>query len=137
MGPKDGLRIKTYMDLRKLKGFFSDEVDIDFILTDIAEEVQAYKKALAKTGASAPVYETNSQFTFVVKKEHIRRLCELFLMGKISDVHINYLANLIELSEAFELENDEVEEALFELSSPELNCPISIESVGEILNRLS
>ena len=125
------------MDMRKLRRFFIKEVGIDDILTEIEPEVDAYGKALAKRGASAPVHGTNGQFTYVVKNYDIQRLCELYLQGKVSELHINYLANLIELSESFKLENDAVREALFELSSPELNGPVNEKSVREIIRNLN
>ncbi|MEP7147803.1 MAG: hypothetical protein ABI857_02880 [Acidobacteriota bacterium] len=124
------------MDLRKLKEFLLDETGTPEIIGGIESEIEVYKNALAKKGASAPVIGTNDDFQYVIKREDVQKLCDLYLAGQLDEWHLNYIANLIELSSSFSMESKRVEEAVFDLSSPEINGDINAERIRIILESL-
>ena len=124
------------MDLRNLKKFFLNEISVDEIVDEINPEVESFRIERAKRGSSSPVCGTNENFQFTVRPEDLRKLGELYLQGQLSEWHLEYLANLLELSLSFSIEDETIADAVFELSSPEVNGPITIQSVRQILKGL-
>ena len=124
------------MDLRNLEKFFVNEVSIYEVLDEIQSEVESFRIARGKGGASSPVYATNDSFRFTIKAKDLQKLCDLYLQDVINEWHLEYLCNLIELSFSFSMDNENVADALFQLSSPEINGAIDRETVHQIRNRL-
>ena len=124
------------MDLRNLEKFFLDELSIDKIVEEIDAEVESFREARAKKGSSASVYGTNDNFHFIVREKDIKKLCAMYLRGKLNEWHLEYLSNLVELSLSFLIDNEKTEDAVFELSSPEINFDITPETVKRIYDDL-
>lgn len=124
------------MDLYSLKRFFLNEIGASDLIAEIGAEVENYKVALGKSGGSAPVFGANNNFSYLVTSADVRLLCESYLRGQANEWHLNYLANLIELSDSFLIESDKVRDAIFDLSSPEINGPINPATIRRIMERL-
>lgn len=124
------------MNLLNLQQFFLGKVSVDEIINEIDAEIDSFRVARSKTGSSSPVYVTNENFQFTLKEKDLEKLCKAYLSGKLNEWHLEYLCNLMELSPAFSTANEKVEEAVFELSSPEINSPITPDSVKRICANL-
>ena len=124
------------MDLRNLEKFFLDALSVEEIVEEIDTEVKSFRVARDKKGSSALVYGTNDNFHFIVRDKDIKKLCDMYLKGKLNEWHLEYLTNLIELSLSFSIDNEKTEEAVFELSSPEINNPITPDLVKRICDNL-
>lgn len=124
------------MDLQNLEKFFLDRISVDEIVNEINSEVESFRIARLKKGSSSPVFGRNEKFYFRVRRKDIRKLCDMYLQGKFDEWHLEYLCNLIEMSDAFSFDEDEIEDALFELSSPEINGMINFEKVRDIRKNL-
>ena len=124
------------MDLRNLKKFFLNKISVNEIVTEINSEVESFRIARVKGGASCPVHGTHENFEFTIKEKDVTKLCEMYLQGKLNEWHLEYLCNLLELSFSFSMANERVADAVFELSSPEINGAIDRGTVNRIYDRL-
>lgn len=124
------------MNLLNLREFFLDNRTAAEIREEINSEVETFRLRSAKIGSSNPIYVTDDNFHFTVTNENIKRLCNAYLDGEINQWHLIYICNSIELSTSFSIDNEKVEDAVFELSSPEINSPITPSLVKSICNDL-
>ena len=124
------------MDMRNLKKYLLDEVTSHDVLKEISAEVELFRTSRLKKGASCAISGTHEDFRFIFNNSHVRKLCRAYLEGQFNAWELEYLCNLIELSEAFLMENDDVEDAVFLLSSPDVNGEINRKVVQDILGRL-
>lgn len=124
------------MNLQNLKEFFLNERTIEEVIEEIHSEVECYQIGHAKVGSSIPVYATNDNFHFIIGDKDVKKLCDMYLKGKVNEWYLDYICNLLELSSSFSMGNEEIEEAIFELSSPEINSPITPDLVKRICQDL-
>jgi hypothetical protein len=124
------------MNLENLRNFFKGDYSIDEITQEINAEMKEFRDARRKKGTSSPVYISNDNFRFELRKQHVRKLCDMYLKGKLNEWHLEYLCNLIELSQSFSLNDEEIEDAVFELSSPEIHSELTPELVKRICDEL-
>jgi hypothetical protein len=101
----------------------------------IKNDIKDFKRGLAEKGRSAPVKLQNEGKSFTVTRNEILNLCNWYLENEIDAIELEYIANLLELSEDFKYE-DNISEELFLLSSPEINGKINKSIVQNIINRL-
>ena len=124
------------MDLQNLERFFLGRASVNEVVDDIAPEVESFRVARMKKGSTSPVYGANENFHYSVRKQDIKKLCGSYLSGDLNEWHLEYLANLIELSDCFTYENNELADTIFELSSPEINSAITPDVVSRIYESL-
>ncbi len=122
------------MNLRELKRFLDGDIELAALRSEYQKEVGEYEAALKKRGSSAAVVVTNDDFSRPLECEDLRKLCSCYLNGEIAEVELDYLANVLELSDSFEPASSDVSDALFRLSSPEINGTLTPASVAEIAN---
>lgn len=124
------------MNLRHLADFFRGKTSAEYILNEIAPEVENFRNGFGKKGSSLPVYVTEDDFNFILEPEHVKLLCNMYLKGSFSEWHIQYISNLIELAASFSSINERVEEAIFQMADPEINFPLTPETVKKICDGL-
>ncbi len=107
------------------------------MMSSTKSELDLYNSAISKLGSSAPVIGTGGNFSHLLSKKDVQKLCQAFLDDKLDVGAISYLANLIELSDCFVPYCEDVEDALSELSSPEVGHPITRSSVEKLYRRLA
>jgi len=120
----------------KLIEFFSDKISAVSLATAIGSEVESFRLARSKKGSSSPIYVGREDFEYSVTKGDVKNLCESYLNGELNEWHLQYLCNVIELSDAFTLEDDELVDTIFLLSTPEINYPITPTLVRDISKNL-
>ena len=120
------------MDLQNLEKLLLGKISVTEVVNDITPEVESFRIASMTKGSSMSVYGTNENFHFTVRPQDIKYLCSLYLSGELNEWHLEYLSNLIELSDSVTYENDDLADVIFELSSPEINSPITPEVVSRI-----
>ena len=120
------------MNLKELKRFLDGDIELAALRSEYEKEVGEYEAALKKRGSSAAVVVANDDFSRPLKSEDLRKLCNCYLDGEISEVELDYLANVLEMSDSFEPASSDVSDALFRLSSPEINGALTPASVAEI-----
>src|SRR2546425_12318001 len=116
------------MNLHLLADVLQDNAPDQF-LKEIGAEVAAYRDAFRIRGSSRPIHVTGDNFHFTLRREHVRRLCSLFLQGALDQWELQYAANAIDLASSFQFEDQEIEEAIFQLADPEINSPLSVATV--------
>ena len=124
------------MNLHDLANILRGDASPDKLLKSISAEVSAYREAFRKRGSSRPIYVTEDNFHFVVGRDEVKRLCSSFLNGVINEWELQYLANAIDLSSSFAIEDEEISEAISQLADPETNHPLNTVSVRGICERL-
>jgi len=113
------------MNLHKLAEYFEGKVGAGELLKCISAEVEEYKRNANKKGSSLPIYADYDDFQFIVDIAHVSKLCQSYISGIFNEWDISYICNLLELSESFEPAEENVEEAIFLMSDPIVNYPIS------------
>ena len=124
------------MNLRRLVDFLRDEISVEDFLSEINSEVDDYRGGLHKRGASVPLYVTEDNFSYVVGRNDVKRLCELYMTGALSEWHLQYICNAIELAASLSTADEKVEDAVFQLASPEINFLLTTETVSSICGEL-
>ncbi len=98
---------------------------------EIAEELAAHSRALAKRGASAPVVVTEDM-DMVLDRSGLSTLCRLFATGQLSAAEVAYTADALQLSERVVFSDPSVADDLAECTDPEINGPLSVDRALEI-----
>jgi len=124
------------MDSNNLRQFFLDKMSIKTIVSDAVAEVDEFRRARAKTGSSAHIIVTNETFEFLLGSTAVKKLCETYLHGELDEWQLEYMANVLEFSDAFLVEDEQVADAIFALSSPEVNGDLTPERVRAIHSNL-
>lgn len=96
------------------------------------DRVSEFKKALSKKGASAPIQMETEGELFIVDNDQVLRLCDDYLQDRLTGIDVDYLASALELSEDFVFASKVVEEAVFLLTDPVVNGPLSKNHAREI-----
>lgn len=120
------------MNLRHLADFFRGQTSADMILNEINSEVEDYRRGFGKTGSSLPIHATQDDFKFVIGREDVKKLCDLYLKGIFDEWHLQYISNSIELTSSFSVSDERVGDAIFRMADPEVNSPLTVETVREI-----
>ena len=128
--------IPRFMDSEKLIDFFSDKVSAASLASAISTEVESFRLARSKKNSSSPIYVGREDIQYSVTKGDIKNLCDSYLDGELNEWHLEYLCNVIELSDAFSVEDDELVDTIFLLSTPEINYPITPALVSDISKKL-
>ena len=97
--------------------------------------IPAFRRGLAERGRSAPVLLKDEGFQFVLTRQQLSNLCSWYLDGQLDSVELEYCANLLELSEDFEIEMRLLDE-LYRLGTPELAGELTPSVVQSIRDRL-
>ncbi len=122
------------MNYSDLKRFFDSQIDALTFEKLIHDEVQMYKHNLL-TKKYAPVtvnYIENEYMT--INAFHLKKICDAFLNGYISDYEMFYVADGIQLCHHFIFENDEVEDMFYLITDPEINGEINKEYITNLLS---
>lgn len=124
------------MNLHSLADFLAGALSPGALAEEVAPEVEEYRLKSQKIGSALPVYADGADFHFLVTPGHIRRLCDAYLRGPLTEAHLSYICNLIELSSSFSTSDEDVEEAIFLLADPEVNGEVTPERVKQISESL-
>jgi len=119
----------------ELNALLSDSANSTKLRESIKNDIKEFKRGLEEKGRSAPVKLQSVGKTFVVTKNEILNLCNCYLQNELDEIELEYIANILELSEDFYYA-EEISEELFLLSSPEINGKINKSVVQNIINRL-
>jgi hypothetical protein len=117
------------MNERKLKEYFENLVTVDQLALDI-------KDSRKKTGYDVDsIYvDTISTGEFEVKKEHLIKLCNDTLNGKLSPSDINSLAFALIASDFFNWDNETpdgkiISEIIFDWDNPDIGFDLTFKNI--------
>lgn len=113
------------MDLRHLKEFFEEKIDAGTLHTLIVRETQLFGARMEGGEACIPLYGSHGNFHFTVRAGHLKLLCHAYLTGGLSAWDTYYLCDLMMLSPAFLPAGASVEEAVYLMSDPVSQRPVS------------
>lgn len=102
----------------------------------IQSALPAFRRGLAERGRSATLEVHEECHGFSITQQQVENLCGWYLSGEIDGVELEYVASLIDVSEDFQYANN-VGDAIFTLSTPEIEGAISPEAVKNILSRMA
>lgn len=108
------------MKLSELNGLLSSRMSIEAFASAIAQDMVPYVRGLAERGRSVPVSVIEDQDVSVSSKQ-VAVLCRLFERGQLSQYHLSYIADTLQLSERVEFADEFVADLVAELTDPELN----------------
>ena len=120
------------MDVRNLQKLLLGNISVAEIVDDIESEVESFRIAHLTKGCSMSVLVSNEDFDFAVRPQDIKHLCSLYMSGDLNGWHLEDLSNVIEMSDAFTYENDDLADVIFELSSPEIHSALTPQVVKRI-----
>jgi hypothetical protein len=91
------------------------------------------KKWSMEKGSSRPIQIQKLEKEIFLTKRHILRAANDFLAESLSEAEMDYLMCCIELCEDFVCEDESVREAVFELSAPEVNGPLTLGRAKKVI----
>jgi hypothetical protein len=120
------------MDLRHLREFFEERIDATALHAMIARETQLFGARMEGGETCIPLYGSHGNFQFTVRTGHIKLLCHAYLSGALSAWDTYYLCDLMMLSPAFTPASAPVEEAIYLMSDPVAQRPVSRDAARTI-----
>lgn len=123
------------MKLSTVYNFLKDgELYLD-ILYESREEVSEYTRRNHVTGSSMPVRLIEDISAFTIGQSELKVLCNSFLMNQLTENHINYIVDILQLSHKVTFENEDIEDDFLSLTDPEINGELTKDKVMDILIR--
>jgi len=112
------------MKIDSLINFFSgNKSPQDFVL-EIDTEVDRYKFKYKERGTSLKVILDCVDQQFVIGSEEIVNLCNGYLDGHLSQWHVYYICDAIQMYEGFIIKTEDINKAIDLMTDPEVNGEI-------------
>ncbi len=89
----------------ELYNLILDSSNADKLEGSINSGIEKFKKGLSEKGRIAPVELQDEGENFIVTSYEILTLCNWYLQNKLDEIELEYIANLLELSEDFNYEH--------------------------------
>ena len=127
------------MKLSDLKDFFDNEISASEFNILIDPEVQEYRRRLSVKGRSAPV-TVNEDIDLSISKDAVAQVCSAYLHGDLTESAVQYIADAVLLShfaERVSFAEEGLQDVIALLTDPEVNGPVTKDSVLGILIQLS
>ncbi len=102
-----------------LKRFFSGEVAIDCVASDVSNAVTR----LDPVRSTVAITDMNE--AFALTREHILLLCDVKLSNALTSEALSTIAFALVASDHFEWDDEVISEVLHDWSSPEINLPLN------------
>ncbi len=97
--------------------------------------LREFRRGKSERGRSTPVQIQSVGRNISVNIKHVANLCSFYLEGEIDEVELEYASDLLDLCPDF-VSDVTVQDAIFQLASPEINGGLSRDRIGEILHSL-
>jgi hypothetical protein len=124
------------MKLSDLKNLFANPDSIESFKEIIKDEVDEYTSLLKKAGSSVPIYATQDAFLKVGHNDLIM-LCKAYVDGTLGENYVNYIIDVLQLSEQVEFESEELVDIAAGLTDPEINGPLTHDEANKVINILT
>ena len=113
-----------------LRDYFENKVTVK----TLAENVKDTQKRATYDTISVKVEQVQDGTTYQIRKEHLLRLCNEVLNGKLSLEDINSIALTLVFSEYFfwdtkTKEGEMIETTVYDWDSPEINFPLTLSNM--------
>ncbi len=106
--------------------------------TDILKDLLYFKGNLPSLREELSQYPWDTEEAYLLMtKKHFLNVISRCLKDEISLQDLEVWANLIECRDDLDFENEELQEIVFELASPEINGAITRERLHEIIKNIS
>ena len=115
------------MKLSLLKAFLKHDISANQISEEIKNVIGDYKKLLSKKGSTIPIKVTED-IEFSINKQDVIVLCQAFLDQLLEEYEVNYLVDVLQLSENVNFESEELFDYVSILTDPKVN--------GELKNNI-
>lgn len=102
----------------------------------IQDDLPEFRRGKYIIGGTSPISLKDVGNNFILTKSELANLCNCYLNNAIDEIELEYVASALELSDDFEYEQ-EIDEEIFLLATPEINGQINKELVKNILHRLN
>lgn len=119
----------------ELNSILSSQSNCNKLKLAIQNDLPEFRRGKSIIGGTAPISLKDMGNNFILTKSVLANLCNCYLNNAIDEIELEYIASALELSDDFEYEQ-EIDEEIFLLATPEINGPITKELVKEIINRL-
>jgi hypothetical protein len=114
--------------------FFEGDISPLDLKNTIEAEGRQFESALKKRGGSAPIYLTEDlESPYTITRDHFKELCHGYLQNIFEEIHLNYIADAVIMSENFYFQNEEINDLFLGISDPVLNGPLNTEYINSLL----
>lgn len=110
--------------MRKREEVLSDLISFEGDLSTLQEELAQYS------------WDTE-EAVVTVKREDLSNALRMHLANDINDAELENWANLIEIRDDLDFEDEELQELIFEIANQEINGALTEKRLLEMLGRLS
>jgi len=121
------------MNLSNLMSFFEESMSAEEFAQIINNEVDIYKKACSKVGASAEVmFFDNANQKIEIDKKRLLLICCSYLNDALTEWDIYYICDALLLSEQIIFLSEDIREAIEEMTDPTVNGELTKERAANI-----
>jgi len=120
------------MNIQHLIQFLSKDIDANELYNLSLKQFSEYKQGICKSQSSIPISVENDKGEFELRLSHIKNIFECFLLNDFDKYFLNYIFDVIDLSETF-IYDEEVEEIVVTLANPDINYPLNKKLIHAIL----
>ncbi len=120
------------MNAVSLIEFLSGRLLPENFCKQIDDEVRKYKDSYKVRGSSIPIFLSDNVEKFIITKNEVIRICDTFLIGILSNWHVYYICDAIQLSTELLIENERLAGLISSMTDPEVNGDLTDETVNEI-----
>jgi hypothetical protein len=119
------------MKLSRLASLLNRELPVAEFTADLSAEFAIYWRGLSEVGRSAPVQVTEDE-DLIVTADSIKTLCELFIDEELGMEVLAYIADVMQLADRVDFDEDWIADAVAEFTDPEVNGVFTKERAAEI-----
>lgn len=124
------------MKFESLKKFLTGLISPEVFAAEILPEIKEFRKKSKEKGTSRPIYLSDEKGNFEVSRNEVLTLSNAFLNGYITDWHLYYICDALQLSNSIDFKDEDISDAIASMTDPEINGAIDKDSVLKIKNRL-
>jgi hypothetical protein len=117
--------------LALIRALLSRRLDAASFLEQYGAELDAFRTSKAKLGASSHIH-VDEDIDFELTSTDIDVLCQMYLDDQISPLALEYLTDVLQMSERVTVASPTISDYLFEFGEPRLNGEFTKARAAEI-----
>ena len=119
------------MKLSSLRDLLDGKLGAPAFRHELAESLPAYCHGLSERGRSVPVAVTDD-CDFLLTRQHVLALCQLFLAGDLSSQELSYTADALQFSDGVDF-GPGTADTIAEFTDPEINGEFTLARAAELV----
>lgn len=124
------------MKLSSLSKLLNEYISPEVFLGEFLTEFSDYESKLDIKGSSITIDVIEDE-EIVISFADIKKLCELFIQGKLNKNHLCFIADALQLCDLVDFEEEGIFDYVAELTDPEINGVFTKQRAIEIVEKFT